>query len=165
MKIVTIVSIMKMKILTPVRVGVVWLAITLKITMIAKTMKPSRQLIKLKGGNQMAVKQEMNFELQPMNGTVTIEVDDYNTLLEERNQLIAQVKEMELKRVEELKAIFQLVPSYDSVELCIHAGGVVDELYGERVVFGETTYAKDPDKKLVTGIYQTYKEVKNEGEE
>jgi hypothetical protein len=45
MKIVTIVSIMKMKILTPVRVGVVWLAITLKITMIAKTMKPSRQLI------------------------------------------------------------------------------------------------------------------------
>jgi len=154
-----------MKILTPVRVGVVWLAITLKITMIAKTMKPSRQLIKLKGGNQMAVKQEMNFELQPMNGTVTIEVDDYNTLLEERNQLIAQVKEMELKRVEELKAIFQLVPSYNSVELCIHAGGVVDELYGERVVFGETTYAKDPDKKLVTGIYQTYKEVKNEGEE
>lgn len=111
----------------------------------------------------MAVKQEMNFELQPMNGTVTIEVDDYNTLLEERNQLIAQVKEMELKRVEELKAIFQLVPSYNSVELCIHAGGVVDELYGERVVFGETTYAKDPDKKLVTGIYQTYKEVKNEG--
>ena len=154
-----------MKILTPVRVGVVWLAITLKITMIAKTMKLSRQLIKLKGGNQMAVKQEMNFELQPMNGTVTIEVDDYNTLLEERNQLIAQVKEMELKRVEELKAIFQLVPSYNSVELCIHAGGVVDELYGERVVFGETTYAKDPDKKLVTGIYQTYKEVKNEGEE
>lgn len=154
-----------MKILTPVRVGVVWLAITLKITMIAKTMKLSRQLIKLKGGNQMAVKQEMNFELQPMNGTVTIEVDDYNTLLEERNQLIAQVKEMELKRVEELKAIFQLVPSYNSVELCIHAGGVVDELYGERVVFGETTYAKDPDKKLVTGIYQIYKEVKNEGEE
>ena len=113
----------------------------------------------------MAVKQEMNFELQPMNGTVTIEVDDYNTLLEERNQLIAQVKEMELKRVEELKAIFQLVPGYSSVELYIHASGIVDELYGERVVFGETAYAKDPDKKLVANIYQTYKEVKNEEEE
>lgn len=113
----------------------------------------------------MAVKQELQFELQPMDGTVTISIDDYNTLLEERELLINQMRAMERNRIDELKQIFQLVPSYSTVELYVHAGKIVEELYGTQVTFGDKHYEKAPDRELGTNIYQAYNQIKNEEED
>ena len=113
----------------------------------------------------MAVKRELQFELQPMNGTVTISVDDYNTLLEERELLINQMRAMERNRIDELKQIFQLVPHYSTVELYVHAGKIVEELYGSQVTFGDKRFKKDPEAKILTKDYSAYEVIKDEEED
>ena len=53
----------------------------------------------------------INYDLPPMDGTVTISVDDYNTLIEERFELKQQIVKMK-DREKELKELFVLSPSY-----------------------------------------------------
>ena len=113
----------------------------------------------------MSIKQEMNYDLQPMDGTVTISVDDYNTLIEERFELKQQIVKMEEDREKELKELFVLRPSYRNAYIDIKPGEIIKELYGETLDIDGAEYELNSNEDFNKTIFDAYKEIREEEEE
>ena len=117
------------------------------------------------GTNLKAIKQEMNYDLQPMDGTVTISVDDYNTLIEERFELKQQIVKMEEDREKELKELFVLRPSYRNAYIDIKPVEIIKELYGDKLEIDGAEYELNNTEDFNKTIFDAYKEIREEEEE
>lgn len=120
----------------------------------------------------MSIKQEMNYDLQPMDGTITISVDDYNTLIEERFELKQQIVKMEEDREKELKELFVLRPSYRNAYIDIKPVEIIKELYGDKLeLYGDkleidgAEYELNNTEDFNKTIFDAYKEIREEEEE
>lgn len=99
-----------------------------------------------------------------MENRVTMNLDDYNELKETIYNQKKYIEELTRNRVEELKEIFQLDPSYSSVEIYIDATDVIKEIYGEEIEVKGIKYLLNTEK-LTSHLYSVYKEVPEEIEE
>lgn len=99
-----------------------------------------------------------------MENMVTMSLEDYDELRETINNQKKYIEQLTKDRVEELKGIFKLDPSYSSVGIYIDATEVIKELYGEELTIKNDNYKMDREK-VTTDIYSLYKEVKEEIEE
>ena len=99
-----------------------------------------------------------------MENMVTMSLEDYDELRETINNQKKYIEQLTRDRVEELKGIFKLDPSYSSVGIYIDATEVIKELYGEELTIKNDNYKMDREK-VTTDIYSLYKEVKEEIEE
>lgn len=99
-----------------------------------------------------------------MESMVTMSLEDYDELRETINTQKRYIEQLTRDRVEELKGIFKLDPSYQSINLYIDATEVIKELYGEELTIKSDNYKMDREK-VTTDIYSLYKEVKEEIEE
>ncbi len=99
-----------------------------------------------------------------MENIVTMSLEDYDELKETINNQKKYIEQLTRDRVEELKEIFQLDPSYRSVGIFIDATKVIKEIYGEEIIIKNSKYKLDKEK-ITLDIYGLYKEVKEETEE
>lgn len=99
-----------------------------------------------------------------MENMVTMSLEDYDELRETINTQKRYIEQLTKDRVEELKGIFKLDPSYSSVGIYIDATEVIKELYGEELIIKNDNYKMDREK-VTTDICSLYKEVKEEIEE
>ena len=99
-----------------------------------------------------------------MENMVTMSLEDYDELRETINNQKKYIEQLTRDRVEELKGIFKLDPSYSSIGIYIDATEVIKELYGEELTIKNDNYKMDREK-VTTDIYSLYKEVKEETEE
>ena len=99
-----------------------------------------------------------------MENIVTMSLKDYDELKETINNQKKYIEQLTRDRVEELKGIFKLVPSYSGVGIFIDATKVIKEIYGEEIIIKNSKYKLDKEK-ITLDIYGLYKEVKEETEE
>jgi hypothetical protein len=99
-----------------------------------------------------------------MENIVTMSLEDYDKLKETINNQKKYIEQLTRDRVEELKGIFKLDPSYRSVGIFIDATKVIKEIYGEEIIIKNSKYELDKEK-ITLDIYGLYKEVKEETEE
>ena len=99
-----------------------------------------------------------------MENMVTMSLEDYDDLRETINTQKRYIEQLTRDRVEELKRIFKLDPSYSSVGIYIDATEVIKELYGEEI---EIKGAKHilAKERLTSQLYSVYKEVTEETKE
>ena len=95
---------------------------------------------------------------------VIMSLEDYDELRATINNQKRYIEQLTRDRVEELKGIFKLDPSYQSVGIYIDATEIIKELYGEELTIKNDNYKMDREK-VTTNIYSLYKEVKEEIEE
>lgn len=98
-----------------------------------------------------------------MENRVIMSLEDYNELKETINNQKKYIEQLTKDRVEELKEIFQLDLSYNSVGIFIDATKVIKEIYGEEIIIKNSKYKLDKEK-ITSDIYGLYKEVIEEGE-
>ena len=99
-----------------------------------------------------------------MENMVIMSLEDYDELRATINNQKRYIEQLTRDRVEELKGIFKLDPSYQSVGIYIDATEIIKELYGEELTIKNDNYKMDREK-VTTNIYSLYKEVKEEIEE
>ena len=99
-----------------------------------------------------------------MENMVTMNLEDYDELRETINNQKKYIEELTRNRVEELKSIFQLDPSYNGAGIYIDATDIIKEIYGEEIEIkgAKHTLAKE---RLTSQLYSVYKEVTEETEE
>lgn len=99
-----------------------------------------------------------------MENMVTMNLEDYDELRETTNSQKKRIEQLTRDRVEELKAIFQLDPSYNGAGIYIDATDIIKEIYGEEI---EIKGAKHilAKERLTSQLYSVYKEVTEETKE
>lgn len=95
---------------------------------------------------------------------VELKLEDYDELRETINTQKKYIEQLTKNRVEELKEIFQLDLSYNSVGIYADATKVIKEIYGEEITIKNSKYELDREK-ITSDIYGVYKKVKEETEE
>ena len=99
-----------------------------------------------------------------MENVVTMNLADYDELKETINNQKKHIEQLTRDRVEELKAIFQLDPSYKGAGIYIDATDVIKEIYGEEIeIKGKKQILVK--ERLTSQLYSVYKEVTEETKE
>lgn len=99
-----------------------------------------------------------------MENMVTMNLADYDELKETINNQKKYIEELTRNRVEELKDIFQLDPSYNGAGIYIDATEVIKEIYGEEIEIKGVKHILAKER-LTSQLYSVYKEVTEETEE
>ena len=92
-----------------------------------------------------------------MTSKVVMSLAEYNKLKDTIYTLNSEIDQMVRDRETEMKEMFRLNKSYDSVDVFVDATGIIKEIYGEEISFKGSKYKLNEDglTKTMYGVYRT----------